>query len=133
MARQLKMSTIKLAPLGYLNREREGLDAFDEWCAFVAVEFRWDIGKWNPALVSTDSFLAITMAKVTRKKARHDKTIMMAISHDNFSAVEPVSDHSLSLEMHLKIQYFSIKRNVFVSAHATSQTFKIALISPILA
>ena len=42
------------------------------------------------------------MAKVTRKKARQESTIMIAISQDNLSAVEPASDHSLSREMHLK-------------------------------
>ena len=42
------------------------------------------------------------MAKVTRKNARQESTIMIAISQDNLSAVEPASDHSLSREMHLK-------------------------------
>ena len=59
-------------------------------------------GNRKPALVKTESFFAITMAKVTRKNARQESTIMIAISQDNLSAVEPASDHSLSREMHLK-------------------------------
>ena len=61
-------------------------------------------GNRKPALVKTESFLAITMAKVTRKNARQESTIMIAISQDNLSAVEPASDHSLSREMHLKAE-----------------------------
>ena len=53
-------------------------------------------------VVKSDNFLAMTTAKVTRKKAKQDKTMMTAISHDSLSAVLPDSDHSFSLDMHLK-------------------------------
>ena len=45
----------------------------------------------------------MTMANVTRKKAKHERTMMIAISQDNFRAADPASDHNLSREMHLEI------------------------------
>ncbi len=53
-------------------------------------------------MVRRDSFLAKTTAKVTRKKAKHDNTMIIAISQDNLKAVDPDSDHNFSREMHLK-------------------------------
>ena len=47
----------------------------------------------------------MTMAKVTRKNAMHESTIIMAISQESFSAVEPASDHNLSREMHLEMYH----------------------------
>ena len=44
----------------------------------------------------------MTIAKVTRKKAKPERTMMIAISQDNFNAPEPASAHNLSREMHLK-------------------------------